>query len=74
MKVAVVTRQLQGCKQVVSAVIKPPHDYTPHDSSFHIDSYLFNMAEDHVEDFKKRFVEFGSADWQITLIETGGAI
>jgi hypothetical protein len=56
----VVLRHLPGNQKVVSAVIAEPEDKSNID---HMEGYLESRADDHIRDFKKKFVEFNSAEW-----------
>lgn len=62
---AVVIRQLNKHRPVVSAVIEQSSDKDVDDQCH----YLLSKAEEHMVDFQKTFVEFNRANWFIDIIE-----
>ncbi len=61
---AVVIRQLQHHNPVASAVIQQ----SDNDVDDQI-QYLLSKAEEHIQEFKKTFVEFHRANWYVDIIE-----
>jgi len=64
--VAVVMRQLKNHRPAVSKVIQQSEDKTV-DDQIH---YLTTKADEHIDEFKKGFVEYRNADWYIDIINT----
>lgn len=67
MKVAVVIRQLPGHMPVAMAVITDPGDSVEIDD---LDHYFESRGEKIIEDFKKQFVEFKEAWFDVQILET----
>lgn len=61
----VVIRQLHRHRPVVSAVIQQSNDKDV-DDQVH---YLLSKAEEHMQEFKTTFVEFGRANWYVDIVE-----
>ena len=69
MKVCVVTRQLKNSRPVPSAVITIPN--LGRDWYDNEDVYFAKKAKEHIEQFKKQFVEFASyAEFYIDIIDS----
>lgn len=62
---AVVIRQLHRHRPVVSAVIQQSNDKDV-DDQVH---YLLSKTEEHMQEFKTTFVEFGRANWYVDIVE-----
>ena len=64
---AVVIRQMHKHRPVVSAIIHQSSDKDV-DDQIH---YLLSKGEEHMQEFKKTFVEFTRANWYIDIVEEG---
>lgn len=61
-RVIVVTRQMPDCRPVPSVVIEIPAHRHEDDIGIQ-DHWLNEKADEHIAEFKKKFTEFGEAQW-----------
>ncbi len=65
-KAIVVIRQMASCRPVCSAVIEADSDTCDHDD---VDEYLKEKAQEHIDNFKRQFVEFLDAEFWIDPVQ-----
>ena len=66
MRIAIIIRQLEGFDPVAHGIIKE-HD-SPRDLD-DIDGYLKSKANEKIEEFTKKFVEFNKARFYVQIMD-----